>query len=87
MKIYNNIHSFVKDYYAKNPDGHYFDPDTLKFFGERLSDMRINKTVEVKEDDRGEKHKCYAISRMQRAHPNGPRRTLAYFYVETLEEI
>ena len=34
-----------------------------------------------------EKHKCYVISRMRRAHPNGPRRTLAYFDVETLEDI
>lgn len=37
MKIYNNIHSFINDYYAK--------------------------------------------------HPNGPKRTLAYFDVETLEDI
>lgn len=50
MKIYNNMRSFIADYYEKNPTGHYFDPGTLKFFGERLSDMRINKTIEVKED-------------------------------------
>ena len=87
MKIYNNIHSFINDYYAKQPNGHYFDQDTLKFFGERLSDMRINKTIEVKEDDRGEKHKCYVISRLHRKPSNGPRRTLAYFDVETLEDI
>ena len=87
MKSYNNIHNFVRDYYAKNPNGHYFDSDVLEFFGERLSDMVINKVVEVKEDDRGEKHKCYVISRMHRAHPNGPRRTQAYFDVKTFEEI
>ena len=87
MKIYNNIHSFINDYYAKHPNGHYFDRETLKFFGERLSDMRINKTIEVKEDYQGEKHDCYVISRLQRNHPNGPRRTLAYFDIETLEEI
>ena len=87
MKIYNNIHSFIADYYEKNPTGHYFDPDTLKFFGERLSDMRINKTIEVKEDYRGEKHDCYVISRLKCNHPNGPKRTLAYFDVETLEDI
>ena len=87
MKIYNNIHSFINDYYAKHPNGHYFDSATLKFFGERLSDMRINKTIEVKEDYRGEKHDCYVISRLQRKHPNGPKRTLAYFDVETLEDI
>ena len=87
MKIYKNIHSFVKDYYAKQPNGHYFDHDTLKFFGERLSDMQINKKNEVKEDDRGEKHKCYVIRRLKRRPSNGPRRTLAYFDVKTLEEI
>ena len=87
MKIYKNIHSFINDYYEKQPNGHYFDPDTLKFFGERISDMRVNTTVEVQEDDRGGKHKCYVVSRMHRAHPNGPRRTLAYFDVETLNDI
>ena len=87
MKIYNNIHRFINDYYAKNPDGHYFDQDTLKFFGERLSDMRINKTMAVREDDRGEKHKCYVVSRLQRGHSNGPKRTLGYFDVVTLEDI
>ena len=86
MKIYDNIHSFINDYNEKQ-HGHYFDTDTLKFFGERLSDLRINKTIEVREDDRGEKHKCYVISRLHRAHPNGPRRTLGYFDTKTLEEI
>ena len=87
MKIYNNIHSFIKAYYAKNPDGHYFDHDTLKFFGERVSDMRIKNKIEVREDDRGEKHKCYVVSRMQRKRTNGPKRTLGYFDVVTLEDI
>ena len=87
MKIYNNIHRFIKDYYAKNLDGHYFDQDTLEFFGERLSDMRINKKIEVREDDRGQKHKCYVVSRVQRKRPNGPKRSIAYFDVVTLEEI
>ena len=87
MKIYNNIHSFINDYYAKHPNGHYFDRDTLKVFGERLSDMRINKTIGVKEDYLGVKHNCYVVSRLQRKHPNGPKRTLAYFDTETLEDI
>ena len=87
MKIYNNMRSFIADYYEKNPNSHYFDSATLKFFGERVSDMRINKTIEVKEDYQGEKHECYVISRLQRKHPNGPKRTLAYFDVETLEDI
>jgi hypothetical protein len=87
MKTYNNIHSFIRDYYEKHPNGHYFDPDTLKFFGERLSDMRIYKAIEVKEDYQGTKHDCYVVSRLQRKHPNGPKRTLVYFDVKTLEDI
>ena len=86
MKIYNNIHSFINDYNEKQ-HGHYFDRETLKFFGERLSDMRIHKTIVVREDYQGKKHDCYVISRLQRNHPNGPRRTLAYFDVDTLENI
>ena len=87
MKIYNNIYSFISDYNKKHPDGHYFDKDTLKFFGERLSDMRVYKTTEIKEDYSGKKYECYVISRMQRNHPDGPKRTLAYFDVETFEVI
>ena len=86
MKIYDNIHSFINDYNEKQ-HGHYFDRETLKFFGERLSDMRILKNIVVREDYQGKKHDCYVISRLQRNHPNGPRRTLAYFDIETLEEI
>ena len=87
MKIYKNIHSFIRDYDVKQPNGHYFDPDILKFFGEKLSDLRIHKTAEVREDDQGTKHVCYVVSRVHRAHPNGPRRSLGYFDRETLEEI
>ena len=86
MKIYDNINSFINDYNEKQ-HGHYFDRETLKFFGERLSDMRIHKTIVVREDYQGKKHDCYVISRLQRKHPNGPKRTLAYFDVETLEDI
>ena len=65
----------------------YINRETLKFFRERLSDMRLRKTIVVREDYQGKKHDCYVISRLQRNHPNGPRRTLAYFDVDTLENI
>ena len=87
MKTYNNIHSFIADYYEKYPNGRYFGRDALKFFGERLSEMRVYKATVVKKDSRGKKHECYVISRLQRKHPNGPTRTLAYFDVDTFEVI
>jgi hypothetical protein len=41
--MYKNIDEFIKAYYTKNPEGHYFDQETLKFFGERVSEMRLLK--------------------------------------------
>ena len=82
-----DINELISAYYRKNPSGHYFDHDTLKFFGERVSDMRLLKgTVKVK-DVCGEEHEAYCISRLQRKYPGGPRRTYAYFDIETLDDI
>lgn len=85
--MYKNINEFIKAYYEKNPDGHYFDKETLSFFGERLSDMYLlKKTVKVK-DISGVEREAYVISRLQRNHPSGPRRTYAYFDIDTLDDI
>ena len=42
---YNNFYQFLNDYKKHNPNGHYFDSATLKFFGERTSDMYILKNT------------------------------------------
>lgn len=82
-----NIDDLIRAHYAKNPNGHYFDPDTLKWFGERRSDMRLLKgTVKIK-DVCENLHEAYVISRLQRNHPNGPRRTRAYFDTTTLQDV
>lgn len=85
--MYKNINEFIRAYYEKNPDGHYFDQGALSFFGERVSDMRLlKKTAKVK-DIRGVEREAYVISRLQRKHPGGPRRTYAYFDVDALTPI
>lgn len=85
--MYKNINELIRAYYQKNPNGHYFDRDTLKFFGERVSDMRpLKGTVKVTDISGGE-HKAYCISRLQRKYPGGARRTYAYFDVNTLNDI
>lgn len=81
------VYGLMNAYKIKHPDGHFFDDKTLKFFGERLSDMRVLKEKEVVKDFSGDKHTCYVLSRLQRKHPGGPRRTYAYFDVETLDHI
>lgn len=82
------IDHLISRYYDRHPDGHFFDRDTLKFFGERRSEMRLLKgTVEIT-DACGEKHTCYVISSRQRPGPPlKPRRKYHYFDVETLEDV
>ncbi len=72
---------------GKHPSSHFFDPDTLRFFGERLSEMRVLKAVETITSAGGEKHECYCVSSLQRKAPGGPRRKYHYFDINTFEHI
>lgn len=38
---FNSVETFIQEYYRCNPDGHYFDPDILKYFGEDKALMRV----------------------------------------------
>lgn len=70
-----------------NPGTHYFDRDTLRFFGERLSEMYVLKNTVVVRDYYGHFHTCYVLSKYSRNYPGGPRRTYAYFGVETFKAV
>lgn len=86
MKIYS-VYGLKDAYYEMHPNGHFFDENTLKFFGESLSTMRLLKgTVQIA-DVSGELHECYVLSRLQKKYPGGPRRTYAYFDVNTLDYV
>ena len=37
---FDSLESFIAEYYRHNPDGHYFDPEMLKYFGEDKALMR-----------------------------------------------
>lgn len=85
--LIQSVYGLRDAYYEKHPDGHFFDHDTLKFFGESMSTMRLLKgTVKIK-DICEEEHECYVLSRLQRRHPMGPRRSYAYFDVATLDDV
>lgn len=59
---------------------HFFDAGTLKFFGERISDMRVLKnTVQVK-DISGEMHTCYVISATRRKNYMGACKPYSYHH-------
>lgn len=82
-----DVYKLRSEYYKHNPDGHFFDYETLKFFGESLSNMNVLKNTAIITDCMGEKHTCYILSKYSRNYPGGGRRTYAHFDVETFEYI
>lgn len=78
----------LKDRYkTRHSDGHFFDSDTLKFFGERYSEMRVLKNLSCVTDYCGQNHICYVLSSLQRNYPSGPRRIYHYFDTETYDVV
>jgi len=74
----------------KGGESHFFDHDTLKFFGERLSDMRVLKDTVNITDYSGDVHECYVISVTRRKNAFGPckpYRFYHYFDVNTYQHI
>ena len=82
-----NIYILIDKYYEHNPKGHYFDPKTLKIFGECISKMHVYKRPVEVVDVRGEKHTCYVVSKWSSNYPGGARRTYAYFDTTTFKDI
>jgi len=69
---------------------YFFDRDTLKFFGERLSEMRLLKGTAEVTDIHGEKHTCYVISSTRRKNHMGacsPYPYYHYFDVNTFKRV
>ena len=84
----NTVGDLIHAYKKAHPDGHFFDPETLKSFGERRSEMRLLKGVAVITDVTGEQHECYVLSSVQRpGRPLGRRRKYHYFDTSTLNDV
>ena len=82
-----SVYGLMYEHRAKHPDHHFFDKETLKFFGERISEMRLlEKTAKIT-DWSGVEHTCYVLSTLQRNNPTGPKRHYTYFDVDTLQII
>lgn len=78
-------YTLKKNHETTHPEGHFFDADTLKFFGERESDMRVLKNTEIVIDYNGKEHECYVLSSYQRKYPTGARRVYHYFDTTTFD--
>ena len=81
------VYGLINRHNGKHPSSHFFDRDTLKFFGERISEMRVLKNTETITDAGGEKHICYCLSSLQHNAPGRPRRVYHYFDVDTFDHI
>ena len=72
----------------RKTEPHYFDRDTLKFFGERFSEMRILGAKVPVTDSLGVVHpSCVVLSKLSRSYPGGARRTYDYFDTATWERV
>lgn len=81
------VYTLIERHNHNNPGSHFFDRDTLRFFGERISEMRVYKDTEIITDYSGNNHICYVLSSLQRKAPGGPSRAYHYFDSETYEVI
>ena len=67
--------------------GHYFDRDTLKFFGEKISEMKVSRDTIEKIDYSGNKHTCYELYSVQHNAPGTDKGHYSYFDIETYEQV
>lgn len=87
-----DVYSLRAAHLAAHPGSHFFDADTLKFFGEQLSRMRLLKSKKLVKDFSGVTHKCYILSSPQKCPSwtgRGYIRRTKWFYfdVDTLDEV
>ena len=83
-----SVDALIDRYYETHPDGHFFDRATLKFFGERRSEMRLLKGTVTVKDISGKEHECYVISSVQRPGPPlKRRRKYHYFDASTYDDV
>lgn len=80
-----DVYRLMAEYANHNPGGHYFDRKTLRFFGERISEMRVLKGTYKVRDGAGNEYEAYCLSSLQRKHPCGPLRHYSYFEVGTFK--
>lgn len=81
------IWDLIRKHEHFNPDSCFFNHETLKFFGERISEMKVLKKRIFIKDCQGKEHICYVVSKISHNHPSGSRRTYAFFDITTLENI
>lgn len=81
------VYGLIERHERNNAGSYFFSRNTLKFFGERISEMRVLKKQATITDYCGKEHNCYVLSSYQRNYPCGARRAYHYFDSETFEVV
>jgi hypothetical protein len=64
----------------------YFDPETLAFFGEYISEMRVSAPHRIT-DYCGVTHFCFGITAMQHNTPSGPQERTHFFDIQNFKRV
>jgi len=75
------VYELKRRYQEANPEGHFFDKETLRFFGENLSGMKITGRGYVT-DYLANAHECYELTGYS---PLLGRKTVHYFDTTTFQ--
>lgn len=81
-KVKMSPETLAYEHRTRHPKSHFFDVDTLKFFGERMSEMRVLQNTEEVNG-----HKCFVLSSVQRPMERMKYRVYHYFDTETFDEV
>lgn len=86
MKKHNiTLKQLIQEYEKRNSP--YFDKKTLKFWGEKISDMKILKDTVIKKDFQSNKHECIVLSKISKDFYGNSYRNYDYFDIDTLDRI
>lgn len=90
MADYQSITSvgeLIYQHEKAHPTSKFFNEETLKYFGERRSDMYLYKETEKVISAGGDPHICYRLRSKQRKAPGGPKTVYHFFDVNTLAQV
>lgn len=82
-----DVYELKRLHLQNHPLSHFFDAETLKFFGESMSRMYVLKETVKIFDYLGDPHECYVLSKQGKNLLGQKMRTYAYFDTKTFEEI
>ena len=84
------IYELKNKHLEHNPKSHFFDPDTLKFFGEALSRMKVLKETVTITDTSDKEHECYVVSATRTKDWSGSCKPYVYYHyfdVDTFKNV